>query len=149
MKIAIGADHGGYRLKACIIEHLREQGHQVQDFGTDGPGSVDYPDFARPVAKAVSAGEFERGILVCGTGIGVSIAANKVRGTRAALCGEAYSARMSRAHNDANVLCLGERVIGEGLALDIVDTWLETDFEGGRHARRVAKIHEIERGSLG
>jgi ribose 5-phosphate isomerase B len=116
----------------------------VQDFGTAGPESVDYTDFARQAARAVAAGACDRGIVVCGTGIGVSIAANKVVGIRAALCTDGYMARMSRQHNDANILALGARVLGEGLALDIVDAWLAAEFEGGRHARRVAKIHEIE-----
>jgi len=144
MKIALGADHGGYALKDRIAAHLRERGHEVQDFGTAGPESVDYPDFARQAARAVAAGECDRGIVVCGTGIGVSIAANKVVGIRAALCTDGYMARMSRQHNDANILALGARVLGEGLALDIVDVWLTAEFEGGRHARRIAKIHEIE-----
>jgi len=144
MKIATGADHGGFELKAQIVEHLRKLGHEVEDFGTAGPESVDYPDYARLVARAVVAGECDRGILVCGTGIGIGIAANKVAGIRAATCTETYSARMSRLHNDANILSLGGRVVGVGLALDIVDIWLNTEFEGGRHARRVGKIHEIE-----
>lgn len=146
MKIAVGADHGGYQLKARIVQRLHELGHEVQDHGTDGPESVDYPDFAEPVGRAVVAGECDRGILVCGTGIGMSMCANKVPGVRAAVCCDTYSARMSRQHNDANVLCLGQRVLGEGLALDIVDTWLAAEFDGGRHARRVAKIHDLEGG---
>ena len=144
MKIALGADHGGYLLKDRIIQHLRELGHEAHDFGANGPASVDYPDFARQAAEAVAAGVCERGIVVCGTGIGVCIAANKVAGIRAALCTDGYMARMSRAHNDANILALGARVLGEGLALDIVDAWLQGEFEGGRHARRIAKIHQIE-----
>lgn len=144
MKIALGADHGGFALKDRIAAHLRERGHEVMDFGTGGPESVDYPDYARQTAQAVAAGQCARGIVVCGTGIGVSIAANKVAGIRAALCTDSYMARMSRQHNDANVLALGARVLGEGLALDIVDAWLSAEFEGGRHARRIAKIHEIE-----
>jgi len=144
MKLAIGADHAGYELKDMIVEHLRELGHEVKDFGTHGPESVDYPDYARPVARAVAGGEFERGILVCGTGIGVSISANKVVGIRAAACSDTYSAHMGRQHNDANVLCMGSRILGPGLALDIVDAYLGAEFEGGRHVRRVEKIHQIE-----
>jgi ribose 5-phosphate isomerase B len=144
MRIATGADHGGFELKVQIVEHLREMGHEVEDFGTTGPESVDYPDYARPVSRAVAAGEYDCGILICGTGIGIGIAANKVPGIRAAVCTETYSARMSRLHNDANILCLGGRVVGVGLAFDIVDIWLTTVFEGGRHARRVGKIHQIE-----
>lgn len=143
-KIALGADHGGYELKQAILAHLREQGYAVQDFGTDGPASVDYPDYAIPLARAVAAGEYDLGILICGTGIGMSIAANKVRGARAAACSDTYSARMSRQHNNANILCLGGRVLGLGLALDIVDAWLGAEFEGGRHARRVGKITDVE-----
>ena len=145
MRIAIGADHGGYELKQYIAEFLIAQGHQVQDFGTHSLESVDYPDFATPLARAVAAGEFERGILVCGTGIGMSIAANKVHGIRAALCTNCYMARMSRQDNDANILCLGGRVLGLGLALEIVQTFLSNEFLGGRHARRVDKISALER----
>ena len=144
MKIAVGADHGGYALKDIIVDRLQERGYEVRDFGTHGPEPVDYPDYARPVARAVASGVFDLGILVCGTGIGVSIAANKVVGIRAAACSDTYSARMSRQHNNANVLCLGGRVLGPGLALDIVDAWLTAEFEGGRHARRVEGIHRIE-----
>ena len=144
MRIAIGADHAGYELKQHIAEFLIAQGHQVQDFGTHGPESVDYPDVAAPVARAVAAGEFERGILICGTGIGIGMAANKIRSVRAATCTNCYMARMSRHDNDANVLCLGGRVIGLGLALDIVQTFLESEFAGGRHAQRVNKIGALE-----
>ncbi len=143
-KIAVGADHGGYELKGVIVEHLRQSGYVVQDFGTHGLESVDYPDYAYQVARAVAAGEYDLGILICGTGIGMSIAANKIVGVRAAVCGDTYSARMSRLHNNANILCLGGRVLGPGLALDIVDVWLRTEFEGGRHARRVEKIRQME-----
>nr|HID13355.1 ribose 5-phosphate isomerase B [Anaerolineae bacterium] len=142
--MAIGADHGGYRLKQQITEFLIAQGHQVQDFGTHSLESVDYPDFAGPLARAVAAGEFERGILICGTGIGMSIAANKVRGIRAAVCTDCYMARMGRQDNDANILCLGGRVLGRGLALDIVQVFLSSEFLGGRHARRVDKISALE-----
>lgn len=143
-KIAIGADHGGYELKNIILEHLRQAGYTVEDFGTNSPESVDYPDYAYQVARGVAAGDYDLGILICGTGIGMSIAANKIVGVRAAVCGDTYSARMSRLHNNANILCLGGRVVGPGLALDIVDVWLSTEFEGGRHARRVEKIRQIE-----
>lgn len=145
MRIVIGADHGGYGLKEAVKRHLLAAGHEVHDVGThDGQTSVDYPDYALPVARAVVKGEYDLGIVICGTGIGISIAANKVRGARAALCTDPYMARMARMHNDANILALGGRVIGEGLALDIVDAFLGASYEGGRHARRVAKIADIE-----
>ncbi len=144
MKIALGADHGGFELKEAIKARLLEKGHEVEDKGTHSLESCDYPDYAKAVALDVAAGQSDRGILVCGTGIGVSIAANKVRGIRAALCGDTFSARMSRLHNDANVLALGQRVVGAGLALDIVEIWLSTSFEGGRHSTRVDKLMEIE-----
>ncbi len=142
--IAIGSDHGGFALKQAIMEHLREKGVEYRDLGTYTEESCDYPEYGEAVARAVAGGEAERGIAICGTGIGISIAANKVRGVRAAVCGDCYSAEMTRRHNDANVLCMGGRVVGDGLALKIVDVFLETPFEGGRHARRVGKIHEIE-----
>jgi ribose 5-phosphate isomerase B len=145
MKLMIGADHGGYALKEVIKQHLIDRGHDVVDEGTDdGETSVDYPDYGRAVAEAVVGGGYERGIVICGTGIGISLAANKVRGARAALCTNGYMARMARAHNDANVLALGGRVIGPELAKEIVDVFLATDFHGGRHARRVDKIMDIE-----
>ena len=144
MRIAIGSDHGGYEMKQQIAEFLIAQGHHVRDFGTHSLESVDYPDFAALVARAVAAGEFERGILVCGTGIGVSMAANKVHGIRAALCTDCYMARMAREHNNAQILCLGMRVLGLGLALDIVTFFLSSEFLGGRHARRVDKIGALE-----
>jgi len=144
MKIGIGADHGGFELKHIVVRHLEARGHEVYDYGCDTPASVDYPDFALPVSQAVTAGQVDAGILICGTGIGMSIAANKVRGIRAAVCGDTYSARMSRQHNEANILCLGGRVLGVGLALDIVDSWLNASFEGDRHSRRVDKIAQIE-----
>lgn len=144
MKVAIGADHGGVHLKATIIALLDELNVAYTDFGTDSEDSVDYPDIAEPVAKAVAAGEYDRGILICGTGIGIGIAANKVAGIRAALCHDTFSAHASREHNNANILTMGERVIGPGLASDIVKIWLATEFEGGRHERRVAKIAELE-----
>ena len=142
--LAIGPDHGGYELRQIIMKHLAERGIEYRDFGTFSAESCDYPDYGEAVGRAVASGECERGIVVCGTGIGISIAANKVRGIRCALCGDCYSAEMARAHNNANMLALGARVLGEGLALKIVDTFLDTGFEGGRHARRVAKIMAIE-----
>ncbi|MBO5385500.1 ribose 5-phosphate isomerase B [bacterium] len=137
LKVAIGSDHGGFRYKESIIDYLKVRDIEFTDVGTYTPESCDYPDIARKVAELVRTGKVDRGILVCGTGIGMSIAANKVHGIRAALCCDTYSARVSRAHNNANILCLGERVIGEHLALDITDIWLKTGFEGGRHKRRV------------
>ena len=142
--IAIGSDHGGYALKQAIMKHLEKKGLEYKDYGTYTEDSCDYPIYGEAVARAVSAGECERGIVIYGTGIGISMAANKVKGVRAALCGDCYSAEFTRLHNDANILALGARVVGEGLALKIVDTFLETGFEGGRHARRVALISEIE-----
>ncbi len=142
--LAIGSDHGGYALKQIIMKHLEEKGIEYKDFGAFSEESCDYPDYGEAVGRAVASGECERGIVICGTGIGISLAANKVRGVRCALCGDCYSAEMARAHNDANMLALGARVLGEGLALKIVDTFLETGFLGGRHARRVAKIMAIE-----
>ena len=144
MKIAIGSDHGGFALKQEIMKHLEAAGYAYKDYGTYTADSCDYPVYGEAVARAVAGGEAERGILICGTGIGISISANKVKGIRAALCGDCYSAEMTRRHNDANILALGARVLGPGLALKIVDTFLATEFEGGRHARRIAKIHEIE-----
>ena len=140
LKIAIGSDHGGFHYKEAIMEYLKARNIEFVDVGTHTRESCYYPDIAQNVAKKVVSGEFNRGILICGTGIGMSIAANKIRGIRAALCSDTYSARVCRAHNNANILCLGERVIGEHLALDIVDIWLKTGFEGGRHKRRIDKI---------
>lgn len=137
LKVVIGSDHGGFEYKEVIIDYLKSNNIEVFDVGTYNKESCDYPVIAKEVAKKIVSGEFNRGILVCGTGIGMSIAANKVHGIRASLCGDTYSARMTRQHNDSNVLCLGERVIGENLMLDIVDIWLKTEFEGGRHQRRV------------
>ncbi len=142
--IAIGCDQGGYELKGHIIEHLKEKGIEYKDYGVYSEESVDYPDCAKPVCEAIQAGECERGILICGTGIGISISANKFKGIRAALCGDVYSAKMAKEHNNAQIVCMGGRVVGRELACMIVDTWLEAEFQGGRHARRVAKIHEIE-----
>lgn len=144
LRVAIGSDHGGFKLKSEIIAYLQEQNIEYRDFGTHSTESVDYPDFAGAVARAVAAGEFERGILCCGTGIGVSIAANKVPGIRAALCHDTFSARMAAEHNMANIITLGERVIGPGLARDIVNAWLGAGFAGGRHARRLEKIARLE-----
>ncbi|OUM85073.1 MAG: ribose 5-phosphate isomerase B [Bacillus thermozeamaize] len=144
MRVALAADHGGFRLKEEIKKELEEMGVIYEDFGTHSPDSVDYPDFAIPVAKKVAAGEFDRGILICGTGIGMTIAANKVRGIRCALVHDAFSARATREHNDSNLLAMGERVIGPGLAREIVRIWLTTPFAGGRHQRRIEKIRELE-----
>jgi len=137
LRIAIGSDHGGYEYKEQIVSHLKEKGYECVDVGTYSTDSCDYPVIARAVTTKITTGEADRGILICGTGIGMSIVANKVKGIRAALCGDTFSARASRAHNNSNVLCLGERVIGINLAMDIVDIWLESKFEGGRHQRRV------------
>ena len=139
-KIAIGSDHGGFNLKETIKEYLKVHGYEVGDFGNYTKEACDYPHIAKAVANEVAQGKSDKGILVCGTGIGMSLAANKVRGIRAVALENTYSARVSRAHNNANILCLGERVIGEHLALDIVDMWLKTGFEGGRHKRRVDMI---------
>lgn len=142
--IAIGCDHGGFELKEHIKKHLEEMGEEYKDYGTYSEESVDYPDCAAPVCKAVSDKTADKGILICGTGIGISIAANKHKGIRAALCSDVYSAKMTKMHNDANIICLGGRVTGRELAFMIVDTWLATKFEGGRHEARIAKIHKIE-----
>jgi len=142
MNIAIASDHAAYGFKAKIIKHLTSKGFECKDFGTaKGVTASDYPDFAVPVAKAVAKGEYPLGILICGTGIGMSIAANKVKGIRAAVCGDAFSAKATREHNDANILCLGERVISEKLALELVDIFLGTEFSNEeRHIRRIGKI---------
>lgn len=142
--IAIGSDHGGFELKQAVMKHLEEKGLEYKDFGTFTSDSCDYPIYGEAVANAVVSGECEKGIVICGTGIGISIAANKVKGARAALCGDCFSAEFTRRHNDANILAMGARVLGEGLALKIVDTFFGTDFEGGRHARRVEMIAGIE-----
>lgn len=144
MIIGIGSDHGGFELKEFVKEYLDKSGVEFVDFGTYNKDSVDYPDFGKKVADAIVNKEVERGIVICGTGIGISIAANKVKGIRCALCGDTYSARMSREHNNANVLALGARVLGVGLALDIVKVWLESEFLAGRHEIRVNKISDIE-----
>ncbi len=145
MMLAIGCDHGGFELKNHIMKHLEERGTAFKDFGCYDENSCDYPDIAKTVCEAVSGGECENGILVCGTGIGMSIAANKVNGIRAALCTDVYSAKMTKQHNNSNVICLGGRVTGRELAFMIVDTWLDETFLGGRHQNRIDKISELER----
>ena len=139
--IAIGSDHGGFALKQAVMKHLEKRGLEYKDFGTYSEESCDYPEYGRMVAEAVASGECERGILICGTGIGISIAANKVPGIRAALCTDCFCAEATRQHNDANILAMGGRVVGEGLALKIVDTFLDTPFSNDeRHIRRISKI---------
>lgn len=142
--VIIGCDHGGYALKQAVMAHLRAQGVTVEDVGTYSSDSCNYPQYAHAVCEKVQDGTYSLGILICGTGIGMSMAANKHKGIRAAVCENTFSARMTRMHNDANVLCLGERVIGPGLACDIVDLFLSTAFEGGRHQARVDMIHQFE-----
>ena len=142
--IAIACDHGGYALKEAVKAHLDELGLAWRDFGTNSTDSCDYPDYAAPAARAVASGECERGIVICTTGIGVSIVANKIPGVRCALCSDPLSAEMTRRHNDTNMLAMGAGIIGQNLALKIVDTWLGTAFEGGRHQRRVDKITALE-----
>ena len=144
MKIVIGCDHGGLEHKNAIAEHLKSRGFEVVDCGIYENKSVDYPDIAVKVCEQITSGNCERGILVCGTGIGMSMAANKCRGIRAALCSDTYSAKFTRLHNDSNVLCMGARVLGTGLALEIVDMFSNTDFEGGRHQLRVDMITALE-----
>lgn len=139
--IAIACDHGGFAYKQTIMQHLADRQIEFRDFGTYTPDSCDYPDYAKPVARAVASGEYDKGILICGTGIGMSLAANKIRGIRAAVCGDAFSARATREHNDANILCMGARVISEAKALEITDIFLDTPFSGDeRHRRRISKI---------
>ena len=140
VKVAVGSDHGGFEYKAKIIDYLKEHNFDYEDVGTFTKDSCDYPIIAKKVANKVVSGEADKGILICGTGIGMSITANKVKGIRAALCSDTFSARATRAHNNSNILCLGERVIGDCLALDIVDVWLHAEFEGGRHQRRIDEI---------
>lgn len=146
--IAIGNDHGAFQLKKTVLAYLDEQGIAYHDFGAFeeevGKHDIDYPDYAKKVTDAINSGECDRGVLLCGTGIGMSICANKAKGIRACACSDTFSARMTRAHNNANVLCMGERVVGAGLALDILKLFLETEFEGGRHERRVEKIEKLE-----
>ena len=143
--IGIASDHAGYWLKERIRRYLIERGFDVRDFGTDSEQRTDYPDYGAACARAVAKGECSTGIVICGTGIGMSIVANKVKGIRAALCNSVTTARLARQHNSANVLALGGRIVGESVALDVVDTWLATDFEGGRHIRRVDKIAALDR----
>ncbi len=145
MKIALACDHGGLQLKNAIIKHLKEAGHEIVDFGTESSDSCDYPDFALPAAEAVAEKRCDKGIVVCSTGIGVSMVANKVPGVRCAHCHDTYCAEFTRLHNDANMLALGEKVVGVGYALKIADIFLNTEFEGGRHQRRVDKITQIEK----
>lgn len=147
-KIIIGCDHGGLELKKEIIKHLNGRNIETVDIGTYTSESCNYPDYAKALCKRIQSGEFERGILVCGTGIGMSIAANKHKGIRAACCSDTFSARMTRMHNDANVLCLGGRVVGPGLACDMVDLFVDTDFQGGRHTQRVAMLSQIEKENI-
>lgn len=145
MKIAIGCDHGGINLKPALTEYLDKKGFEYKDFGTFTAESCDYNDYAEAVGKAVANGEFDRGILICGTGIGMSIVANKIKGVRCAHCHDVFSAKMTRLHNDANVIAMGERVIGAGLMVEIVDAFLSTEFSGEtRHLRRVNKIKALE-----
>ena len=144
MKIAIGCDHVGYELKKRVIDHLTEKGHEVVDFGTDSTERTDYPIYGEKAANAVASSECDRGIVICGTGIGISISANKVKGIRCVVCSEPYSALLSRQHNDTNMLAFGSRVVGGDLALMIVDAWLYGEYEGGRHAKRVQMISDIE-----
>ena len=146
MKIAIACDHGAYLLKNKVADHLRKQGFQVEDFGTDGPESCDYPDFAAKAARAVAGGECDKGIVLCTTGIGVSITANKVKGIRCALLSDVMSARLTREHNDTNMMAIGAGVVGENLALEIMHTWLKTPFSGeARHQRRIDKVMALEK----
>ena len=142
--IAIGCDHGGFKLKQAVMKHLEERGLEYKDYGTYSDESCDYPVYGKAVANAVASGECDRGILICGTGIGISIAANKIRGIRAALCGDCFSAEATRLHNDANILAMGGRVVGPGLAIEMVALFLDTEFEGGRHQRRIDLVSQIE-----
>lgn len=146
-KLVIGSDHAGYRLKLKVIDHLKELGYEFVDVGTNSDESCDYPVFAHRVCEKVQKGEADLGILICGTGVGMSMAANKHKGIRAACCSETFSACYTRMHNDANVLCFGERVVGSGLATRIIDAFLTAEYEGGKHARRVALIDAIENGT--
>jgi ribose 5-phosphate isomerase B len=143
MRIAVGADHAGYALKDLLAAHLREQGHEIVDLGTSSRARVDYPDYGAAVGRAVAAGDAELGVCVCGSGIGIAIAANKVPGVRAATVHDVTSAHLAREHNDANVVCIGERLTGPAVALEIVDAFVKAGFEGGRHAARVAKIDAL------
>ena len=144
MKVAIGCDHAGLTLKNAVIEHLKQRGFEITDCGTYDSASCHYPVFAQKVAEAVTSGAAEKGILVCGTGVGMSMAANKIKGIRAACVSDCFSAEATRAHNDANIVCFGQRVVGEGLAFKIVDTFLDTPFEGGRHQIRIDMVNELD-----
>ena len=146
--IALGCDHGGFVLKQAIVDYFNENGIEYKDFGTNSAESVDYPPIALAVARSVASGECEKGILLCGTGIGMSLAANKVKGIRAAACSDHYSVRYTRLHNDANILCMGARVVGGGVAAEMADIFLNTAFEGGKHARRIGMIADIENGDM-
>ncbi len=144
MKIAVGSDHGGFELKKAVIAHLEKQGYECVDFGCHSPERCDYPVYGEKAARAVASGECELGVLICGTGIGISLAANRVKGIRAAVCSEPYSAKLTREHNNANIIAFGARVVGEGTAMMIVDAFLNAQFQGGRHAERVAMLDEIK-----
>ncbi len=144
MKIVLGSDHGGLELKNAIAEHLKSKGHEINDIGTHSPESCDYPIYGEKAAREVMTGSYDFGIVVCGTGIGISLAANKVKGIRCALASDCFSAKMAKEHNNANMIALGARVTGQGLALQIVDSYLEAQFEGGRHQRRIDLISKIE-----
>jgi len=148
MKIAIGSDHGGFKLRSTIKSHLENRGFEVLDLGVECEESCDYPDYALKVADAIISGKCQYGVLVCGTGIGISVAANKVKGIIAANCSDTFSAEMAKKHNNANIIALGERVVGQGLALKIVDAFFDAEFEGGRHELRVNKIKAIENKNL-
>lgn len=145
MKIVLACDHGGFQLKEELKAHLTKRGYHISDIGVYNTDSVDYPDYGKRAAEIVASGECDRGIIICGTGIGISIAANKVKGIRCALCTNEFMARMSRMHNNSNMLALGERVLGKGIAIEIADAWLSAEFEGGRHELRVSKLMEIEK----
>ena len=145
MKIAVACDHAGLQLKNVLIEEMQKEGYEVKDFGTYTEESCDYPDYVIPTAKAVAKGEFDRGVVVCGTGLGVSMTANKVHGIRCAVCHDTFSAKATRQHNDANLLAMGQRVVGTGVALEVLKAFLETDYEGGRHQRRIDKMMALEK----
>lgn len=146
--ISIACDHGGFDLKEAVKKYLEEKGLEYKDFGTYSTDSCDYPDFVAPAARAVASGECEKGIVICTTGIGVSITANKIKGIRCALCSDTFSAEMTRRHNNTNMLAIGAGVVGPNLALKIIEVWLGTEFEGGRHSRRIEKIADVENGDL-
>ncbi|QSX05052.1 ribose 5-phosphate isomerase B [Sedimentibacter sp. zth1] len=148
MKISLGCDHGGYELKEIVKKHLEDKGFEIIDTGTYSLDSVDYPDYGQKAAECVSKKECEKGIVICTTGIGISISANKVKGVRCALCTNAYMAKMTRLHNDANMLAFGAGIVGKNLALEIVDTFFSTEFEGGRHIRRIEKMMNIENSNI-